>query len=242
LMKKLRQILGIAYLESRWIRRHPLWIVQGVTGTAGFIIAMFAWGGNEALRNLAIAYVITAAWSQGLNIIAQDIGWGRIGHDFERLVASPVTLPIYFAGVTIGTTPFMIVMLIPALILVYMIGMDIISFVALLFLSPLALVLGAFTSLSIILRIKNPTNISAITNPLNTVTVSLPPVYYPIGILPPVLREIALIFPTTSLMELGRWIAGGPLTYNPLIPISITLAWLSITAFLVSKRLKWGLE
>jgi len=77
---------------------------------------------------------------------------------------------------------------------------------------------------------------------LATVTTGFPPVYYPIAILPPALRGIALAFPTVSLMEVGRWIAGGRPYFHPLIPTIVTLSWLGIIAFAVAKKLKWGLE
>ena len=242
LIEKLRQIIGVAYIESRWIRKQPLWMVQGVIFTIGFIMVMFAWGRIEALRNLAIAYVIVGAWSQGLNIVAQNMGWNRVEQEYERLVASPVTLPVYFMGVVVGTSPFMIINVVPGVILAILVGMDILSFIVLFLLSPIALVLGAFLSLSIILRMKNPTNISSITNPLLTITNILPPVYYPIGILPPVLKEIALAVPTVSLVEMGRWIVGSNPTYDVMYPLAILAGWLIALTLLVSRKLKWGLE
>lgn len=241
-IRTLRQIMGIAYIDGIWVRRQPMWLVQGIMGSIGFIMVMFAWGRAEALRNLAIAYVVVGAWSQGLNIVAQNIGWGRIGHGYERLVASPVTLLIYFLGVVVGTSPFMMIDVGPAIILSILVGMDMFSFMALLLLAPLALALGAFLSLSVILRIKNPTNISAITNPLNTITCILPPVYYPISILPPVLREMALAVPTVSLTEVGRWIVGSNPTYSIIYPSAIVAGWVIALTFLVSRKLRWGLE
>ncbi len=242
MIEKLRQTLGMAYLEAISIKRQPLWMVQGIMGTIGFIMAMFAWGRMEALRNLAIAYVIVGAWGQGVNIVAQTVGWNRVGREFERLVASPVTLPVYFVSVVIGTSPFLFVNVVPAAILAIVVGMNLSSFLALFLLAPVALMLGAFLSLALILRMKNPTNISAITNPLNTITVMLPPVYYPASILPPVLREVALIVPTVSLTELGRWITGSSLTYDIIYPISAVAVWLIALTLLMSRKLRWGLE
>lgn len=237
-----RQILGVAYLQSIFIRRQPLWIVQGFVASAGMMAVMFVWGGLEALRNLVTAYVIIGAWGQGLNIVAQIIGWSRQGHELERLVASPVTLPIYFIGVAIGTSPFMLPTLMPALILMIFVGVDLPSFLALLFLTPIALILGAFMSIAIIIRIKNPTNISAITNPLYTVTTILPPVYYPVNFLPPLLREISMAIPTVSLMEIARWIAGVRWTYEPSVCLFVIATWMAIVTLLVMKKLKWGME
>lgn len=242
MIEKLRQVIGVAYIESQGIRRQPLWMVQGVIFALGFIMMLFAWGRFEALTNLTIAYVVVGAWSQGVNIVAQNMGWNRVNRELERLVASPVTLPVYFAGVVVGTSPFMMPIMVPAVILAMIVRMKILSLILLFLLSPMALVLGAFLSLSIILRMKNPTNISAITNPLSTMTTILPPVYYPVSILPPILKEIALAIPTVSLMEVGRWIVGSSPTYNALYPSAILVGWLTALVVLVARRLKWGLE
>jgi len=149
-----RQVLGIMYLESRWIKRQPLWIVQGFLSSFGFIIVFFAWGSFRALENLIVAFIIVGAWSQGLNIVAQMIGWNKILYEQDRLIASPVTLSAYFFGIVLANTPFMLVNLIPSIILAILLGVDITSFLMLLLLIPIALILGAFLSLIIILRIK----------------------------------------------------------------------------------------
>ncbi len=242
LVTRIKRIIGIAYLESRWIKRQPLWIFQGIIGSIGFILILFAWGHLEALKNLIAAYVIAGAWSQGLNIVAQAIGWSRIGREYERYVASPVTLADYFIGIILATSPFMLISLIPATILAIIVGIDLYSFLLLLMLIPIALTIGAFLSLSIILRIKNPTNISAITNPLNTFTIVLPPVYYPLTIVPPSLRIICLIMPSVSLVEIGRWIILHKTACHFAYPLLIIIIWLIVLTILLSRRLKWGLE
>ncbi len=244
MLQAFRQILGVAYIESRWIKRQPLWIVQGVIGAIGFIIILFAWGGVEALRRLVVAYIIVGAWGQGLNIVAQVIGWNRIYGEYERLVASPVTLPIYFIGIVLGTSPFLIVNIIPAIVLAIIANVNLTSFLCVLLLAPIALILGSFLSLSIILRIKNPTNISAITNPLYTLTVVLPPVYYPAYILPSIIREIGLLVPTASLVEIGNYLLkpNPNAYYSTIYSIIVTVLWLIVTIYLTVRKMKWGLE
>lgn len=237
----LRQLLGASILGGTWVRRQPMWLFQGLVGTLGFVMAMFAWGGGAALQNLAVAYVITGAWIQGMNIVAQSFGWAKIEHETERIVASPVSLPIYFLGMIIGTLPFMLIELVPAFILAFIVGINLVVFLDLLLLVPIALVLGTFLSLSIVLKVRNPTNISAITNPLTTLTVILPPVYYPITVLPSYLQTIALILPPVSMVEIGRWIAGFSPTF-PLVPIGIIAAWILGITIVFWKTMKWGLE
>jgi ABC-2 type transport system permease protein len=237
-----RQLFGASVLGGMWVRRQPMWLIQGLVGTLGFVMAMFAWGGGQALQNLAVAYVITGAWMQGMNIVAQSLGWAKIEHETDRIIASPVSLPIYFVGIIVGTLPFMLIELVPAFILALIVGIKLAVFLNLLILVPIALVLGTFISLSIVLKVKNPTNISAITNPLTTMTVILPPVYYPIYALPSFLRFASLLLPPVSMMEIGRWIAGFPLTFDPIYPIAIIAAWIVGITVILAKTMKWGLE
>jgi len=241
-MENLRQILGVAVLNGKWIQRQPLWIFQGVIMVLGLAVTLFAWGSEAALRNLVIAYLITGAWGLGLNIVAQIIGWNRVESDYEFYVASPITLPVYFLGTILGSMPFFLINLIPAIIFAIVLKMDVVFLPVLLLLSSISLVVGAFMSLSIILRLKNPTNISAITNPLYTLTTILPPVYYPLSLLPPIWKELALFVPTVPLMELGRWLAHIPIGYSPVFSLISLLSWLFIATILVAKKLKWGLE
>jgi ABC-2 type transport system permease protein len=241
-MKKIKQILGMAVLNGKWIQRQPLWMFQGFIMVLGLAITLFAWGSNAALKNLVIAYFITGAWSLGLNLVAQIVGWDRVHSFYEFYVASPIILPIYFTGTVLASMPFFLVNIAPAIMLALMLQMDISFLIPTFLLSAISILIGAFTSLSIVLRLKNPTNISAITNPLNTLTTILPPVYYPLTLIPPAWRNLALIVPTVSLMELGRWFAQIPLASNLVFSTISLLLWTIMVTILVERKLKWGLE
>lgn len=241
-MKVLGQILGIAVLNGKWILRQPLWIVQSFIGVIGMTITLFAWGSNVALSNLVVANLVVGSWSLGLNTVAQTIGWQRVDHVYEAYVASPISLPIYFTGTVIGSMPFFSAHLITAITASLVCQMDITFVVVVLPIALLALTLGAFLSLSIILRLKDPTNISAITNPLLTLTTILPPIYYPLTFVQPVLRELALVMPTVPLMEIGRSIASLPTGLNLLFSLASLIAWIALVTALAAKKLKWGLE
>lgn len=243
-MERLREITGIAFLSSRWFIRQPLWLVQGVLAVIGMSAMMVAWDRVEALKNLIIAWIIAGAWSNGLNLVAQRIGWDKIYDEYDRLIASPVSLSVYFIGVILGNMPFFfLVNIIPAIIVSLLIGLPLKMILFALAVSPVSLYLGALTSLAVVLRLKNPTNISSITNPLNTFTVLLPPVYYSLAIVPKMLRGPLLFIPTVSLMELARWIAGLPyLVFNPVIPAMVLALWTLIITPLAFKRMKWWLE
>ncbi len=241
-MRRLRQMLGIAILNGKWVLRQPLWIFQSFIGVIGLTITLFAWGSNLALSNLVVAYLIVGSWGLGLNIVAQTIGWNRVGHVYESYVASPITLPIYFVGTILGSMPFFSAHLSTAIAISLLCQMDLAFLPVALLLSLTSLILGAFLSLSIILRLRNPTNISAITNPLNTLTTILPPIYYPLSFLQPGLRHLALAIPTVPLMEMGRWLADIPTSQDMALSFASMIAWIVIVTVLVAKKLRWGLE
>lgn len=241
-MQQLNQILGIAVLNGKWVLRQPLWIFQSFIGVIGMTITLFAWGSNLALSNLVVAYLVIGSWGLGLNIVAQTIGWNRVDHVYESYVASPITLPIYFVGTILGSMPFFSAHLSTAIVISILCRMDLAFVPIALLLSLISLILGAFLSLSIILRLRNPTNISAITNPLNTLTTILPPIYYPLSFLQPELRHLALVVPTVPLMEIGRWLAEVPTGQDLALSFTSMIAWVVIVTVLVAKKLRWGLE
>ncbi len=240
-MRKLHRIVGVAVLTSRWIIRQPLWLFQVAVFTLGFLILLFAWGGLAAVINLALLLVVSGFWTLGLNIVAQDYGWNRIMKLDEMFIASPVTLSDYFIGIILGVSLYNILFIASsALILLYL---DLIHILPLLvMLGLIDLILGSFIGLIAVLRVRNPTNISAITNPLSTLTTILPPVYYPSTILPYPLNKVACIVPPATLMEVARGIAGLPTSLSPLESITIIIGWILLATLALSRLMTWGRE
>jgi ABC-2 type transport system permease protein len=242
MIRVIRQILGIAVIHLKGIQRQPLWLVQSIIGVSAWALTMYAWGSTRALENLVLVYIVAGSWALGLNMVAQSIGWEKVDFIYDSNVASPVTLPIYFLGMIAGETPYFLVNLIMGLAMGAVIGMQLSLLLPMMLVAVISTILGSFLSLSIILRLKNPTNISSITNPLYTLTIFLPPVYYPLTFLPTMLKEISLVVPTVSLMEIARWITMTPTACNPILSFISLLAWLSVSTLLVFKKLKWGSE
>jgi ABC-type polysaccharide/polyol phosphate export permease len=103
--------------------------------------------------------------------------------------------------------------------------------------------IGAFFSLAIVLRIKHPMNISAITNPLYFLTTFLSPVFYPSSILPEPVRTGVLAVPTASFAEIIRAFMAGLYASRQVYYAGLSiLAWLILTAIATKRALKWSLE
>ncbi len=237
------RILGVAYRNYIFFKRQWMWLAQSVMYTVGFMIIFTLWAGISALKHMIIVFLITSGWGTGLNVIAQTIGWDRITGEYEKRVASPLSLIEYLLGMVIGNMYTSGAVEIPIIIYAAScLDMDLLGLLLVYGLSFLATFIGLFLSLSIILRIKNPMNISAVTNPLYSLTVILPPVFYPPTFLPEPIRTYCVVIPTTALVDLGRALTGQTHAY-PLWMSSLSLlAWLIIATILAGKKLKWGLE
>ena len=238
-MRRVRSILAVTILSSKWIVRQPLWIVQSVVFTLGFILIMGVWGGELAVKNIALVLYIISLWSIGMNIASQTIGWNMIGHIDEMYIASPVTLFEYYIGIVLSTMLYYVFFLIPSFILF--------TYYNLLGIMPVLTVFGVASLIIstclgtvIVLSIKNPTNISAITNPVTTLFTVLPPVYYPATMLPHPLDKIASYIPTATLMELARWYAGLPTVLTDLEAMVNIAVWIAISLIATSKVVTWG--
>jgi ABC-2 type transport system permease protein len=242
MIRTIRQILGVAAVHLKGIQRQPLWMIQSIVGVSAWALTMYAWGSTTALENLVLVYIVAGSWALGLNTVAQSIGWDRVDFIYDSNVASPITLTIYFLGLIAGEMPYFLVNLVMALAMAAAIGMQLSFLLPILLVAVVSTILGSFLSLSIILRLKNPTNISSITNPLYTLTIFLPPVYYPLSFLPALLKEASLVIPTVSLMEISRWIIRTPTACDPILSFISLLSWVSMSTILVAKKLKWGSE
>lgn len=242
MFRVLRQIIGVAVINIKAIQRQPLWIVQSIISASAWALIMYAWGSTRALENLVLVYIIAGSFALGMNTVAQSIGWDRLDLIYDSNVASTITLPIYFLGKIMGLAPYFLVNLFISMAVAAAIGMRLLLLLPLMFVAVVSMILGSFLSLSIILRLKTPTNISAITNTLRTFMLVLPPVYYPLAFLPTLLRETSLVIPTVSLMEMARWVTHTPTACDPILSFVSLLSWLSVSVLLVAKKLKWGSE
>lgn len=241
MIKGLRIIYGLLILTSGIIRRQPTWLIQSTLSYIGFAVLLYAWGGINGLKNVIIALVINGMWGTGVNIVAQDVGYYRLMHIQDMLVASPIKPYHYIAAI------FLSALIFPATsicVIIFIVGY--INAWAMLVFSLLVglpvLLSGITLGLGIVLRIEKPVNVSAITNPISWLLSILPPVYYPAWLLPETLRPIALSLPTSAAAELARQFTGLGYSINALYPALILIMWTVVGLVLASKTIRWGLS
>jgi len=239
-MKALWRILAVAYDVLITFRRQWMWIAQSFVFLLGFVFMFYAWGGGGALKHLIVASLMVGGWGLGLNTAAQFIGYDKFSGNFERVICSPLTPLEYILGYVLGSMIFAAAQ-IPVLIsLGLLLELPIIGLLLALLLSIVGTFVGLFVSLSILLRIENPMNVSAITNPLYALTTLIPPVYYPPMLIPEQLRPIALIAPTSALVDLGRALCGLQNFYPLWASAASVAAWSVVAALLSASKMKWG--
>jgi ABC-2 type transport system permease protein len=242
-VKALWRVFGVAYAELLFWKRQWMWLAQSLMYLLGFAVVAIAWGGLAALKHIIVVSAIAGAWGIGLNVIGQMVGWHKLSKQYEFHVASPLSLVEYYAGVVLGQVPFLAADVAVPLAAALLLGVPPAPLLALSAIALAALALGSFLALAVVLRIRNPMNISAVTNPLYSLTTILPPVYYPMSALPQPLRLLALVSPTTPLAELARLATGAAeACLDPAAALGLAAAWLLLSAVALKGALKWGLE
>ncbi len=238
-LRGLRGVLGVAALASRWVVRQPSWLIQDAVMALAFLVILYAWGGAEAAKSVVVAWIVGGVWSAGVNVVGQEVGGARLFGLLDMFIASPVTPRQYLAGVLLASLP----LLVPStLLLVLMaaplhaLGLIAPSLAAALLLLPVAVMTG----LAIAMAVGKPTNIAAYTNPVASLLILLPPVFYPLAALPAWLRPAALLAPTAAAAELARALAGYHNAYHWATPLLALLAWNAAALAAAKKLIRWG--
>jgi ABC-2 type transport system permease protein len=241
-MKALWRVLGVALYNFIIFRRQWMWMAQNIMFSVSTVLLVLGWGGSQAVKTLVPVYIVASGWIFGLNIVGQIVGYDRISREWERLITSPLNLVEYLIGLTLGSSPPLLSGIVVIIALAPILSVNMASIAVALLLSLVAMVIGAFLALAIVLRIRNPMNISAITNPLVALTTFLPPVLYPPTIVPEPLRTALVAIPTVALAEITKLLAVG----FSAIPVELCIAsiaiWLVVTVIATLKVLRWGLE
>ena len=241
---------GVAYLSSRWIRRQPIWIIQSILYMLGFTVIMYFWGGAEGLRNMVVAWLIMSGWNTGINVISQDIGWNRISRILFMYIASPLTPFSYILGVFLSGMIFLLAGVAAIGVISMIMGFLKELVIGLIVSMPLTFI-SILVGITIVMRLREGTNVSAVTNPISSIFSVLPPVLYPANIIPETiklglitvpLRKIALLVPTASAAEIARQLSGICVSEPLWYVIAVFICWVVVSIVLAKKTLKWGHE
>ena len=235
---RLRAVVSLSYYTGILIViRSPGFIVFSAMTPFTILFFLFVVGGGSYLPYGVVGATISILVQAGLSLGA-DATFNRIQYRFQDFcVASPLTAIDYMIGLSLGEITFVAPSLAVLLALLAYLGLIGLNFPVLVVVMFLAWVsssaLGFFLS-TYILQSRSAFSLTALVATLLTV---LPPVYYPIEVIPQAYRWIVYLVPTTHLSILMQSTLGirafglGQLELSWGVLIAYTIFFLALASF-----------
>lgn len=208
-MRRFRSIISLSYYSGILVViRQPGMIIFSSTTPFTLIFFLFVIGGRNYLPYGVIGGTISILVSAGL-FLGADATMYRIQYKFQDFcVASPISAVDYLVGLSLGEVTFVAPSLAVIIGLYAYLGLISWSFPLVILMMILtwifASALGFFLS-TYILQSRSAFTITSLVTTLLTV---LPPVFYPITIIPQNFRALAYFVPTTHLSVLIQFMLG----------------------------------
>ena len=242
IIARIRAIGALSYYTGILVViRSPGFIVFSSTTPFTVLFFLFVIGGGHYLPYGAIGATISTLVSAGL-FLGADATFNRVQYKFQDFcVASPLPAVDYMIGLSLGEVTFVAPSL--AVLIGLFAYLDLITWSFPLIILVMAITwisssaLGFFLS-TFILQSRSAFSITSLVATLLTV---LPPVYYPISIIPSYLRFAAYLVPTTDLSVLMQSAFGLQTYYIQQIELSWVLL-ISYSVFflaLATFRARW---
>ncbi|MEM3400811.1 MAG: ABC transporter permease [Nitrososphaerota archaeon] len=237
-MKNARAIFALVMLNGiKPVMRSPLWLIVMLSYPLilVFFINIFA---EYAVVDALVGGLISLVVMSGIAIQA-DIVWYKVELKFQDMVvASPVSPTIYMVGIAISELVYSSPAIALFLVLMALKGILSISSIPMLMLSMLlcwlsALSLGFYLST----RISDIRHIWALESLLSIVLSMLPPIYYPMSLLPEWGQIVSMFVPTTHAALLMKEAVGiiSLMEHQRLMSLAVLLIW-TIALMLLAKR------
>ena len=232
----------IAVLTSRGNVRQPMvyFTLAAMPASYFLVFSLLAGGalGRHAFLGAAVAFAVTG----GVVSLPQTVVLYRMRRLHDMMVASPIRPLTYVAGLAVSRLLYVAPPLLAVLAAFGLFG-DISPW-RLAAMAPLVVVAWAFgcaLGFAISRRWDNPAYISAVANMVGYLLVLLPPVYYPMSLLPEAAWLTVSLIPTAAIAELMRWSAGISETAGPLTAVQAAsvLLWLAGCLWYASRDARW---
>jgi ABC-2 type transport system permease protein len=204
-------------------------------------IFVFATAPGAAIQSLIGAIVLTFSFT-GL-FASQSVYFNKQWFRFQdMLVASRVSPASYAVGLSVSGLVVALPGVLVALALLLLSGPRTAVGVLLLFATSLLMWIGlVFVGFAIGATTKNARRANSIPQVLSIALGFLPPVYYPLSILPAIAQPFAMLIPTTHAAQLAKFYFG--LIQIPTSELVIGWAYLlgfaALMGFLASRRAHW---
>jgi ABC-2 type transport system permease protein len=225
---RLRAIAALSYYTGILVViRSPGFIVFSSTTPFTVLFFLFVVGGGSYLPYGVIGATVSILVSAGL-FLGADATFNRVQYKFQDFcVASPLSAVDYMVGLSLGEVTFVAPSLAILVGLLAYLGLIGLNFPVVLVVMALAWVsssaLGFFLS-TFILQSRSAFSITSLIGTLLTV---VPPVFYPIKVIPPAYRFLAYFVPTTHLSILMQSTFG----LQKFLVSQIELSWIVLGAY-----------
>jgi ABC-2 type transport system permease protein len=230
LKRRIREAFYIGVLDILPLIRDPLMLVMLslIAFMPVVFISVFA-GGKMAIQSLVGAIVLTLFFG-GIQV-AQSTYFNKHWFRFQDIyVASPVSPTSYAMGLSLSTLIGSLPAVILAIgILFFTWSMTIFSALMLLLVSLILWLATVFLGFSIGASIKNTRWANNLPQLIGFIFGFLPPIYYPLNMLPSYLQPIAMLIPTTHGAQLAKYYLG--LISLPLW--QVIFGWIYLVGFLL---------
>ena len=235
---RLRAVVSLSYYTGILIViRSPGFIVFSAMTPFTILFFFFVVGGGSYLPYGVVGATISILVQAGLSLGA-DATFNRIQYRFQDFcVASPLTAIDYMIGLSLGEITFVapsLAVLLALLAYLGFIGLNFPVLVIVMFLAWVSSSAFGFFLSTYILQSRSAFSLTALVATLLTV---LPPVYYPIEVIPQAYRWIAYLVPTTHLSILMQSTLGirsfgvGQLELSWGVLITYTIFFLALASF-----------
>ena len=196
---KFAQVYAIARIYAAWFVRSKLWLLNQLIIPASMYVVFALTVGRGYEVNALIGGSIAMFWNAGLNALSQQVFYYRV---LDMFIASPVTPAIFAAGVSLGALLNTLLPSIPVLAAIaFHLGVRTASIVPVLL---TALLLGSLVGVFMANTMRDLVRFGALANVAYYLLVLLPPVYYPLALVPGNVRGLVLLVPTTALADVTR--------------------------------------
>jgi ABC-2 type transport system permease protein len=198
---KFIRVLAIARIYSSWFLASRLWLVnQLIIPFAMYIIFSLAVGRGFEIYAL-IGATVSLSWGAGANAVSQQLFHHKYNYRIKDMfVASPLHPLEYALGCGLGALLNAALPAIPVFILLVLyVGQLMIHAVMVFVISWL---MGTLLGFWLGNSARDPARLGAAANVLHFLLIMLPPVYYPVSVLPEWASHLALLVPTASLSHI----------------------------------------
>jgi ABC-2 type transport system permease protein len=241
----IRQAFLIAHMNGLlWLRRYPASIIFAAMIPFSFLFMVFVIGGGQYTQLAFAGSLVSAAASYGLATGNNIINW-KVEYKMQDVfVSSPVSSFTYMAGIALAELLFGIPAFLVLAALVVIFSNDFL-YSAEMVIPTLLLVWASTASIGYFIstRATHPRFVESFIAFLRIAIVVLPPVFYPLAIVPTEeLRYLAYVIPTTHASLILQQGMGAPQElegWSPAIGFAIIFAYMIGFALLAQRKAVW---